>query len=328
MNQVIRFHKLGGPEVLQFVEAEVPSPRKGEVVLRVEAVGLNHSEGAYFRGTYIEQPRFPSKLGYEAVGIVEAVGPDVDPKLIGQRLASIPGFSMNDYGVLAEHAILPIHALTPSPETLTPAQAAAVWTGYLTAYGALVLFGKTAPSDFVLIRAASSSVGLAAIQVVKAEGGKSIAATRNSAKRAELLALGADFVIATEEEDLPSRVQEITGGKGARLIFDPVGGSFVEKLADAAAPEATLFLYGSLSEEPTVYPPSGFGKGFSIRAYVMAELWLTSERMDTAKKYIYERIADGRFTPSIAKTFTFAETREAFAYQAAAQHVGKIVITF
>jgi len=320
MSKSIRFHKLGGPEVLQFEETEIPVPGKGEVRLRVEAVGLNHSEGAYFHGTYVEQPKLPSKLGYEAVGIVEAVGPGVDAGLIGKRLASIPGFSMNDYGVLAEQAILPLHALTDSPSKLTATQGAAVWTRYLTAYGALVLFGKVRREDFVIIRAASSSVGTAAIQIVKVEGGKSIATTRTSAKREQLLALGADFVIATDEEDLPVRVGEITGGKGARL--------YIDKLAEAAAPDATIFLYGSLSEQPTTYPATGFGKGLALRAYVMMEMWATAERMNEAKKYIYERLEDGRFTPKIARTFPFAETRQAFEYQEAAQHVGKIVITF
>jgi NADPH:quinone reductase-like Zn-dependent oxidoreductase len=176
--------------------------------------------------------------------------------------------------------------------------------------------------------AASSSVGLAAIQIAKAEGATSIAATRTSAKRNELLALGADYVIATDEEDLPARVKEITSGRGARLIFDPVGGPFVEKLAEAAAIEATFFLFGSLSGQPTLYPSVGWGKSLSLRAYTMMELWATSERMNKAKAYIYERLEDGRFTPTIAKTFPFAETRLAFEYQAAAQHIGKIVIVF
>lgn len=328
MSKSIRFHTLGGPEVLQFDETGTPVPEKGEVRLRVEAVGLNHSEGAYFHGTYVEQPKLPSKLGYEAVGIVEAVGPGVDAGLIGKRLASIPGFSMNDYGVLAEQAILPLHALTDSPSKLTATQGAAVWTRYLTAYGALVLFGKVRQEDFVIIRAASSSVGTAAIQMVKAEGGKSIATTRTSAKREQLLALGADFVIATDEEDLPVRVREITGGNGARLILDPVGGPYIDKLAEAAAPEATIFLYGSLSGKPTNYPAAGFEKGLALRAYVMMEMWATAERMNEAKKYIYERLEDGRFTPEIARTFPFAETRLAFEYQEAAQHIGKIVVTF
>ena len=125
---------------------------------------------------------------------------------------------------------------------------------YLTAYGALVMFGGLKRGDFVLITAASSSVGLAAIQIVKAEGAIPIAATRKSDKRAQLLALGAPHVIATEEEDLIARVNEITGGNGARLIFDPVGGPSLEKLVEAAAYEGIVFLYGLLSMQPTPFP--------------------------------------------------------------------------
>lgn len=105
-----------------------------------------------------------------------------------------------------------------------------------------------------MIPAASSSVGLAAIQVAKDAGAVAIAATRTAEKREELLALGADHVIATDVEDLPARVREISVGKGARVIFDPVGGPFVEQLAAAAASRATIFLYGGLSGQSTVYP--------------------------------------------------------------------------
>ncbi len=169
ITKTVRFHALGGPEVLQFEDLLVPAPADGEVRLRVEAVGSNHSEGAYFGGDYVEQPRLPSRLGYEAVGIVEAVGPGVETSLVGTRMASIPRFSMNEYGVLAEQTIVPVRALTRSPSSLSPTQGAAVWTSYLTAYGALVMYGKITSDDFVIVRAASSSVGLAAIQIVKAD---------------------------------------------------------------------------------------------------------------------------------------------------------------
>jgi len=326
--RAVRFHALGGPEVLQIEEQAVPEPGPGEIRLQIEAVGLNHSEGAYVRGTYVEQPRLPSKLGYEAVGIVNSVGEGVESSLMGKRLSSIPGFSMNDYGVLSEQAILPVHALTEAPANLTPSQGAAVWTSYLTAYGALVMFGEVRPNDYVIIRAASSSVGVAAIQTAKAEGAISIAATRTSVKRDELLGLGADYVIASDEEDLPARVKEITAGKGARLILDPVGGPDLEKLGEAAARDATIFLFGSLSEQPNAYPAAGWGKGLSVRAYTMMELWAPPERMEKAKSFIYARLKDGRFSPKIAKEFRFENVRQAFEYQARAQHVGKIVIAF
>src|SRR5260370_5988753 len=107
---------------------------------------------------------------------------------------------------------------------------------------------------FVVLPAASSSVGLAAMEIARVEGAISIATTRKSNKKAELLSLGASHVIATEDEDFVARVNEITGGKGARVIFDPVAGPFLEKLAQAAAPSGIIFQYGALSMQPTPFP--------------------------------------------------------------------------
>src|ERR1035441_3644293 len=119
---------------------------------------------------------------------------------------------------------------------------------YMTAYGPLVAYEKVGKGDFVTITAASSSVGIAAIEIVKREGAVSIATTRTSKKKGELLALGADHVIATEEEDLVARVKEITGGKGVRVAFDPVGGKGVEILAQAAAPGGIIYENGTVYE--------------------------------------------------------------------------------
>ena len=155
----------------------------------------------------------PSQIGYEASGVVEAVGPGVDPRWVGKNVATVPGFSMSKNGVLGEEAIVPAASLGEYPANISSTEAAAIWMQYLTAYGALVTFGHIKPGDFVLITAASSSVGLAAIQIVNAEGGIPIAATRKSNKRAELLELGAAHVIATEEEELPQRVDQIPAAK-------------------------------------------------------------------------------------------------------------------
>lgn len=184
----------------------------------------------FYHGQYLEQPELPSRLGYEVAGVIDAVGEGVDKGWLGKSVSTIPGFSMNRYGTLGEEAVVPVTALGEYPRNLRPVEATAIWMQYLTAYGALVLFGNVHPGDFVIITAASSSVGLAAIQIVNAEGATAIATTRTSKKRDELLSLGAAYVIATDEEDLAHRVNEITGGRGARIIFDPVAGPFVEKL--------------------------------------------------------------------------------------------------
>ena len=325
MPKAIRFNQLGGPEVLHIEEQPKRDPGPGEVLLKVEAVGLNRAESLYFHGSYLEKTNVPSGLGYEAVGKVVAVGPDVDPTLIGKHFGTIPGFSMNQYPVLAEEAVVPAGVLAAVPGSLSAVEGAAVWMQYCTAYGALVPFGKVAVGDFVIITAASSSVGLAAIQIVRAQGGISIATTRGAAKKDELLALGADHVIVTDEEDLVARVQSITAGKGARIVFDPVGGDYINTLAQATANGGTIFLYGMLSGKPTPFPLAAFGRGIGMFGYTFGELRGTPE-WEIMKKYIYDRLADGSFKPKIARIFPFDQTVEAYRYLESNQQIGKVVI--
>jgi NADPH:quinone reductase-like Zn-dependent oxidoreductase len=327
MPKIVRFHSIGGPENLKLEDLPSRQPGEGEVKLRVQAVGLNRAESGFMRGRYFETPELPSRLGYEAAGMVEAVGARVDPSWVGKQVATVPGYSMSKNGVLGEEAVVPASSLGEYPAKLSPAEAAAIWMQYLTAYGALVTYGGVKPGDFVLITAASSSVGLAAIQIVNAEGAIPIAATRGSGKRSELLSLGAAHVIATEEEDVAQKVNVITGGKGARLIFDPIAGPGVEKLVDAAAYHGIFFVYGSLSQQPTPFPRNAFLKGLSMRAYTLHELRHDPEVLKTAKQYIFNHLADGRFHPKIAKTFPLAQSVEAYQYLESNQQVGKVVIT-
>ena len=326
MPKAIRFHELGGPEVLKVEEVALREPSEGEVVIKVAAVGLNRAESMYYHGQYMEPTQLPSGLGYEVAGTVEAVGPGVDAGLVGKRFATIPGYSMRQYPSLGEIAVVPASALAEVPESLSMEEAAASWMQYGTAYGPLVVFSKIQPGDFVIITAASSSVGLAAIQIVKAEGGVSIATTRTSAKRQELLDQGADYVIATEEEDLPARVQEITGGKLAQIVFDPVGGDYINALGLATANGGAIYLYGMLSGKPTPFPMTTFARGVTMRGSSILET-KTPQYLEGMKRYIFERLADGRFKPKIAKVFPFAETVAAYQYLESNQQVGKVVIT-
>ena len=327
MPKIVRFHSIGGPENLKLEDVVSREPGEGEVKLRVQAVGLNRAEALFLRGQYGGPPELPSRIGYEAAGIVESVGPGVDASWVGKKVATIPGFSMSKNGVLGEEATVPQASLGEYPAKLSPVEAAAIWMQYLTAYGALITFGSMKRGDFVLITAASSSVGIAAIQMVNAEGATPIAATRKSNKRDELLSLGAPHVVVTEEEDLVKRVMEITGGNGARVTFDPVGGPALEKLAQAAAFEGIIFEYGGLSMQPTPFPMIALGKGLTIRGYTLMELRRDPQLLKTAKQYVFDRLEDGRFHPKIAKTFPLAQSVEAYQYLESNQQVGKVVIT-
>src|SRR5690606_17879670 len=214
MAKVIRVHELGGPDVLRIEELEVGDPGPGEVRIRVSAVGLNRAEAMYRAGRYPVKPRLPSLIGYEGVGTIEAIGTGVDGYKEGDRVCVLPMIQQGQYGIWGERAIVPARILVPAPPSLSDAEAASIWMQYMTAF-ALVEVANVGLDDAVIVRAASSSVGLAAIQLTNWAGGVSIAATRTSDKADALRGHGAAHVVATEEEDLALRVMEITGGRGA-----------------------------------------------------------------------------------------------------------------
>ncbi len=327
MSKIVRVHQLGGPEVLQLEDVEVGAPGAGEVRLAMEAIGLNRSEAMYRAGRYPVRPKLPTLMGYEGVGLVEALGAGVQGFKIAERVCVVPNYRLGEYGVYGEKAIVPARSLLPAPPNLTPVQAASIWMQYLTAM-AIIEIGHATVGDYVIIRAASSSVGLAAIQLANWAGAVSIAATRRSDKAAALKAQGAHHVVATEETDLVADVMRITGGKGARLVFDPVGGPDVMKLAEAMAEEGILFIYGSLSGQDTVHPhwPAAM-KGLSVRGWVASSIWNKPERYARAQNLIVRGLAEGHLKPVIAKTFPLAQIAEAHRYLESNQQLGKIVVT-
>lgn len=325
--KVVRFHSLGGPEVLKIEEEQIPEPGKGEVRLNVKAIGLNRAEVMFRSGQYLESPVLPSKLGYEAAGVVAAVGPDVDKTWLGKKASTVPAFLMTSYGVYGEVAIVPASALAAYPEKLTPEEGTSIWMQYLTAYGALIAHAQITKGDIVMITAASSSVGIAAIEMVKAEGAISIATTRTAKKKATLVEVGANHVIATQEENILARVKEITGGKGARVIFDPIAGKGVELLAQAAAPGGTIFEYGALSLEPTPFPLfTALSKGLSVRGYTLREVLFDPKLRAKAEKYVFDHIQAGNFKPRIDRVFPFSKIIEAHRYMESNEQIGKIVV--
>jgi NADPH:quinone reductase-like Zn-dependent oxidoreductase len=328
MPRIVRFHETGDADVLKLEEMPPEEPGEGEIRLRVEAIGLNRAEVLFRQGIYLEAPELPSRIGYEAAGVVDAVGKGVQELKIGDRVSTIPSFSMKNYGVYGESAVVPAFAAAPYPDNLSAEEAAAIWMPYLTAYGALVALGNLTPEQTVLITAASSSVGLAAIQIVKSVGAVAVATTRGPAKKNFLLEAGADHVIVTEEEDMAERMKGIGKGKGAHLIFDPVAGSFLEKLARAAAPGATIFEYGALSLEPTPYPLfDALGKGLNVRGYVLFEIVQRPELLAAGKQFVTAGLTSGALKPVVDRTFPLEKIVEAHRYMESNRQRGKIVVT-
>ncbi|MDE3186786.1 MAG: zinc-dependent alcohol dehydrogenase family protein [Acidobacteriota bacterium] len=333
MPRIVRLYQFGGPENLKVEDAPSQQPGSGEVRLRVEAAGVNRDQftfmsGQHYSGHGIVQPKLPTRLGYEVAGVVEAVGEGVDRSWIGKRVSTVPGFDQNRYGALGEEAVVPVGAIAEYPSNLTTAQAAFFWIPYLTAYGALVSIAPIQPDDYVSIPAGGSSVGLAAIEFVRDAGATAIAVTRTSAKKQELLSLGAHHVIVTGEEDYQSRINEITNGKGVQVTFDPLGGPFLEQLAAASAPGGIIIEYGRLSGQPTPFPVVAvLGKGLTLRGYTVSEILRNPQAAAAAKQYIFDRVADGRFVPKVATTFPLERTVDAYKYVESNQQMGRVVIT-
>ena len=328
MARVVRFHETGGPEVLRIEQLEVPPPGKGEVRIRVHALGLNRAEAMFRSGQYLYTPRLPSRLGYEAAGTVEAIGAGVTGVKLGEAVSTVPAFSLNDYGVYGDVATVPAAAVAKHPASLSWVEAAAVWMQYATAYGALIDIAALEAGDTLLIPAASSSVGIAAIQIASMVGATPVALTRGGRKREALLDVGAAEVIATEEQDLVAEVRRITDGKGARVVFDPVGAPTVTKLTAAMAQRGILFQYGMLSTEPTPLPLADvLGKSLTIRGYVLFEITNDPKRLERAKQFTIDGLAAGKLKPVIARTFPLDQIVAAHRYLESNQQIGKIVVT-
>lgn len=329
MAKTVRFHEYGGPEVLRLEDVEVGEPGPGELSIRVDAIGLNRAEVLFRSGHYIEQAKkFPAGLGAEAAGVVEAVGAHVTGFEVGRPVSVVPAFSMNDYSVYAERAIVPAAAVVHRPDGLGAVEGAAVWMPYVTAYGALVEVGGMRAGDTVVLTAASSSVGLAAIQLARRVGAVPVATTRSRVKKDALLEAGAAEVIVTDEENVADRVLALTAGRGAEFVFDAVAGPGVVDLAKAVASGGTLFLYGAVSGQATPYP--GFDLGMpalNMRTYTVHETTRAQERLRRAEAFVSSGLRTGAFQPTVDRTFDLDEIVAAHRYMEAGTQVGKIVVT-
>ena len=329
MSRTIKFAQAGGPEVLEFIETEVPAPGPHEIRIKIKAIGINRADSMWRNNKYVESPIFPAGLGYECAGVVDAVGKDVVTDFaVGDTVSTIPAFSLNKSSTYGKVILAPDHAVVKHPKSLSFVEAASVWMMFMTAYGALIFDAQVKAGDFVIIPAASSSVGLAAIQLANYAGATPIALTRTSEKKTRLHEAGAAHVIATQEQDMVAEVMRITNGNGARVAFDPVGGPDFPKLIAALTNQGIAYIYGALSEGDTPMPVLEMirkmptVKGYSIRLVAGDEA-----RRKTAVEYVTRGLASGALKPVIDRIFKFDDMVEVHRYLENSGQFGKIVVT-
>ncbi|MFI6489733.1 zinc-dependent alcohol dehydrogenase family protein [Streptomyces sp. NPDC050564] len=324
-SRTVLFHELGGPDVLKIEDVEVPAPGPGEVLVRVEALGLNRAEALFRAGTYYYQPTLPaSRLGYEASGTVEAVGEGVVDFAVGDTVTTGPGIEMSAQGVYAERVVLPETTVVPRPETVDAVTGAAAWLTYTTAYGALLETAGLKPGDHVLITGASSGVGTAAIQVAHRIGAVPLATTRSEAKKRRLLEFGAEHVIVSDDEDVPKEVRRLTGGRGAEVIFDAIGGPGFRPLGEALAQGGAMLVYGWLDQRPAELP---WNWPLTVHTYANFALTSTPAGRRRSTAFLNAGLRDGGFRPPVAEVFEGLDRiGDAQRLMESNAHFGKIVV--
>lgn len=328
MTRVVRFHQYGGPEVLQIDDIDVPAPTADEVQIAVRAIGLNRAEVMFRRNAYLQEAEFPSQLGYEAAGTIKALGGNVDGMSVGDAVSVIPTLDMARWGTYGEIINVPARHVVRHPENLSFEQAAASWMQYVTAWGALIEQAQLSAGEFVIVSAASSSVGIAAIQIARSVGATVIATTRSSAKADALRVAGAHHVIPTEEMDLAAEVAEITSGKGARVVFDPIGGPAIAQLAECMSVGGILLEYGALSTIEGPFPQFAvLGKSLTLKGYLYTEIVSDDAILDRAKAFINEGLRSGALEPLISRIFGFDQIQDATRFLESNAQIGKIVVS-
>lgn len=324
--KAVRFHELGGPEVLQYEDAPDPTLGPGQLLLRVEAGGLNFSDIAKRTGRYLEPTPLPFTPGSEAAGVVLAIGAGVARIAVGDRVA---GIFPDRSGGYAELAVMPEDQAVKIPAGLSAIEAVAVPNQGATAMSLLTLVGRLAPGESVLVSAASGGVGGWIITLARALGaGTIVALTSTSEKRAEALRLGADIALDPADPAWPEAARAATGGVGCDVFLDSVGGDIFRGGMKALAQFGRAVVYGLASGERvdvtpvTLMRPCQMVGGFHLDT-VMARPVQMRAMLDD----LFARVASGQIKPRIARVFALSEPAAAQIHLASREAMGKIVIT-
>jgi NADPH2:quinone reductase len=314
------------PYELALEELAVPEPGPGQVQIRIAAAGLNFGETLVLKGAYQKTPPLPYVPVSEMSGVVTALGPGVERFAVGDPV-SVFSFGL-DGGGLAEYATVPAEYAFPKPGSISLVQAAAFPFNYWTAYNALTDRGRLQAGETLVVHGATGGVGVAAIAIGKLLGARVIATGSDDARLAHVRRLGADHVVNLRMEDLRARVAALTGGRGADVFLDPVGGDVFTQSMRCIAPGGRILVVGFTS-----------GAWAEARTNVLlvkmisvigVEGRLAIETTGGRGRDAYERmlglIASGHIVPHVGRTYAFEDVLSAYDDILARRHVGKCVL--
>ncbi len=323
-------HDYKGYESLTLVDQPLEEPGPGEIRLKVEAFALNWGDMDLCWDRYsFSFPSFPARVGIEAAGIVDAIGPGVAGIALGQRVCTLPYFYYNR-GASTESLVIKADYVTPAPKRLSAMESAAIWMQYMTAYFPLAEIVPVGKGDAVLVTAATSTAGAAALEIGRILGAKMIGTTRFEHNRDYLRQMGADHVIVTMDgANLAVEIMKATGGKGVASVFDPVGAGMIAHYVKALAKGARIFCYGLLDEHlPTGLPIIDmFQKNATFQPYSLFNYVEDAALCKKGTDFVHAMIEQGRLKPSIDRVYEMEQYREAFDYlKRPRDKHGKVVI--
>jgi len=323
--RAIAISKPGGPDVLQPVTLTVPVPGKGEVLIKVAAAGVNRPDVMQRQGFYPPPPGAPDTPGLEIAGTIVQLGPDSGSWSVGDNVCALVAG-----GGYAEYCVAPAVQCLPVPAGMDMIQAAALPETFFTVWTNLFDRGQFRLGDTVLVHGGSSGIGTTAIQIAKAFGARVFTTAGSTEKCAACVELGADRAINYKTEDYAAVVLELTGGLGADIILDMVGGEYVMRniscMAVAGRHVSIAFLQGSkvtLNLLP-VLQKRLILTGSPLRPRSIAEKGqIAGELLGNA----WPMLANGRIKPVIDSSYPLEKAAEAHARMESSQHIGKIVLT-
>ncbi len=312
----------GGPEVIQWREVELPAPGPGEVLIRHEAVGLNFIDTYLRTGLY--PMRLPGGLGFEAAGVIEAVGEGVSHLTSGQRAASFGGTP----GAYATARIAKAAELFPLPDGIDSRTAAAVFLKGATAEALAERVAPVAAGGWALVPAAAGGVGLLLVQWLKARGVRVIGTVGSAAKVPLALGAGAETVFLSDDPDLAAKVREAAGGKGVAVSYDGVGAASWQSSLDSMAPRGTLVSFGNASGPVTgvaLRDLATRGSLFVTRPGVYDYYRDPAEALAGAAK-LWEMVGSGKLNITIGQTYALTDAAQAHRDLEARQTTGSTVL--
>jgi NADPH2:quinone reductase len=315
----------GGPEVLQVIERPVPQPGPGEILVEVAAAGVNRPDVLQRKGGYPPPPGAPDTLGLEIAGAVVALGPGATRFPLGTRvMALVPGGGYAEYAAVHETNALAV------PEALPLVEAGAIPETFFTVWTNVFERGRLRAGEVLLVHGGTSGIGTTAIMLAKAFGATVIATAGSHAKCDACLQLGADFAVNYRTADFVERTKAFTGGRGADVILDMVGGSYIPRNHESAAQDGRIvqiaFLESSRVELDfrLLMQKRLTHTGSTLRPRSVAEKALIARALEDKVSPLWTA---GRCRPVIDSTFPLAEVAKAHAHMDGGEHIGKIVLT-